>query len=193
MTSDRPPLELKGLEDRLVSRFASGLSVGLTAPEYETSFKILKNKIKEQNMPDDIIEDDVLKYIAERFSNDVRQLEGAVTRLFAYAAMMNGSEITLDELGLDNEAKIFINNEELNNTYKFTEVGEFRLKAKIKEPYGQKQYIEFSGDGTGYISVSGFISFSENDLRFNASIDQTYIRSFAKELSSKYGNIKCPK
>lgn len=46
-----------------------------------------------------------------------------------------GSEITLDELGLDNEAKIFINNEELNNTYKFTEVGEFRLKAKIKEPY----------------------------------------------------------
>ena len=44
MTSDRPPLELKGLEDRLVSRFASGLSVGLSAPEYETSLKILKNK-----------------------------------------------------------------------------------------------------------------------------------------------------
>ena len=46
MTSDRPPLELKGLEDRLVSRFASGLSVGLTAPEYETSLEILKKKIE---------------------------------------------------------------------------------------------------------------------------------------------------
>lgn len=91
MTSDRPPLELKGLEDRLVSRFASGLSVGLTAPEYETSFKILKNKIKEQNMPDDIIDDEVLKYIAERFSNDVRQLEGALNKLLFTAISFNNT------------------------------------------------------------------------------------------------------
>ena len=98
MTSDRPPLELKGLEDRLVSRFASGLSVGLTAPEYETSFKILKNKIKEQNMPEDIIEDDVLKYIAERFSNDVRQLEGALNKLLFTAISFNNSgSITMND------------------------------------------------------------------------------------------------
>lgn len=98
MTSDRPPLELKGLEDRLVSRFASGLSVGLTAPEYETSFKILKNKIKEQNMPEDIIEDDVLKYIAERFSNDVRQLEGALNKLLFTAISFNNSgAITMND------------------------------------------------------------------------------------------------
>ena len=98
MTSDRPPLELKGLEDRLVSRFASGLSVGLTAPEYETSFKILKNKIKEQNMPDDIIEDDVLKYIAERFSNDVRQLEGALNKLlFTAISFNNNGSITMND------------------------------------------------------------------------------------------------
>ena len=98
MTSDRPPLELKGLEDRLVSRFACGLSVGLTAPEYETSFKILKNKIKEQNMPEDIIEDDVLKYIAERFSNDVRQLEGALNKLLFTAISFNNSgSITMND------------------------------------------------------------------------------------------------
>jgi len=98
MTSDRPPLELKGLEDRLVSRFASGLSVGLSAPEYETSFKILKNKIKEQNMPEDIIEDDVLKYIAERFSNDVRQLEGALNKLlFTAISFNNNSSITMSD------------------------------------------------------------------------------------------------
>ena len=98
MTSDRPPLELKGLEDRLVSRFASGLSVGLTAPEYETSFKILKNKIKEQNMPEDIIEDDVLKYIAERFSNDVRQLEGALNKLlFTAISFNNNGSITMSD------------------------------------------------------------------------------------------------
>lgn len=98
ITSDRSPNELKGLEERLVSRFASGLSVGLTAPEYETSFKILKNKIKEQNMPDDIIEDDVLKYIAERFSNDVRQLEGALNKLlFTAISFNNNGSITMND------------------------------------------------------------------------------------------------
>jgi len=98
MTSDRPPLELKGLEDRLVSRFASGLSVGLTAPEYETSLKILKNKIKEQNMNENIIDEEVLKYIAERFSNDVRQLEGALNKLlFTAISFNNNSSITMSD------------------------------------------------------------------------------------------------
>lgn len=98
MTSDRPPLELKGLEDRLVSRFASGLSVGLTAPEYETSLKILKNKIKEQNMSETMIDEDVLKYIAERFSNDVRQLEGALNKLLFTAISFNNSgSITMND------------------------------------------------------------------------------------------------
>ena len=98
MTSDRPPLELKGLEDRLVSRFASGLSVGLTAPEYETSLKILKNKIKEQNMSDNMIDEEVLKYIAERFSNDVRQLEGALNKLLFTAISFNNSgNITMSD------------------------------------------------------------------------------------------------
>lgn len=91
MTSDRPPLELKGLEDRLVSRFASGLSIGLTSPEYETSLKILKNKIKEQNMSENMIDEEVLKYIAERFSNDVRQLEGALNKLLFTAISFNNS------------------------------------------------------------------------------------------------------
>ena len=98
MTSDRPPLELKGLEDRLVSRFASGLSVGLTAPEYETSLKILKNKIKEQNMSENMIDEEVLKYIAERFSNDVRQLEGALNKLLFTAISFNNSgNITMSD------------------------------------------------------------------------------------------------
>jgi chromosomal replication initiator protein len=98
MTSDRPPLELKGLEDRLVSRFASGLSVGLTSPEYETSLKILKNKIKEQNMDENMIDDEVLKYIAERFSNDVRQLEGALNKLlFTAISFNNTNSITMSD------------------------------------------------------------------------------------------------
>ena len=116
MTSDRPPLELKGLEDRLVSRFASGLSVGLTAPEYETSFKILKNKIKEQNMPDDIIEDDVLKYIAERFSNDVRQLEGALNKLlFTAISFNNNGSITMND-AIDSFKLIGVHGEKKNLT-----------------------------------------------------------------------------
>ncbi len=98
MTSDRPPLELKGLEDRLVSRFASGLSVGLTSPEYETALKILKNKIKDQNLSENMIDEEVLKYLAERFSNDVRQLEGALNKLLFTAISFNNSgSITMSD------------------------------------------------------------------------------------------------
>ena len=128
MTSDRPPLELKGLEDRLVSRFASGLSVGLTAPEYETSFKILKNKIKEQNMPEDIIEDDVLKYIAERFSNDVRQLEGALNKLLFTAISFNNSgSITMND-AIDSFKLIGVPGEKKNLTIK-------KIKIVVAEYY----------------------------------------------------------
>ena len=128
MTSDRPPLELKGLEDRLVSRFASGLSVGLTAPEYETSFKILKNKIKEQNMPEDIIEDDVLKYIAERFSNDVRQLEGALNKLLFTAISFNNSgSITMND-AIDSFKLIGVPGEKKNLTIE-------KIKIVVAESY----------------------------------------------------------
>jgi len=85
ITSDRSPNELKGLEERLVSRFASGLSVCIQNPEYETSLEILKKKIETQTISSKVIKEDVLSYIALKYSKDIRQLEGALNRLVFYA------------------------------------------------------------------------------------------------------------
>lgn len=89
LTSDRNPNDLKGLEIRLVSRFASGLTVGMNAPEYDTAKAILKRKIDAKNFDLSNIDDDVLTFIAQNYSTDVRQLEGALTRLFFYVKTIN--------------------------------------------------------------------------------------------------------
>lgn len=93
LTSDRNPNDLRGLEARLVSRFASGLIVGMNAPEYETAKNILKRKIDAKNFDLNNIEDDVLTFIAQNYSSDVRQLEGALTRLIFYATTINKTQI----------------------------------------------------------------------------------------------------
>lgn len=85
ITSDRPPHELRGLEDRLVSRFASGLSVAIQSPEFDTSLKILKKKLEYLNLGDNQIDEEVLNHIALKYSSDIRQLEGALNRLIYYA------------------------------------------------------------------------------------------------------------
>ena len=101
ITSDRPPHELKGLEDRLVSRFASGLSVGIENPEFDTSLKILQKKIETLNLSPDSIDDEVLNHIALKYSSDVRQLEGALNRLIYYAINFKQQEHIDMELALE--------------------------------------------------------------------------------------------
>jgi chromosomal replication initiator protein len=85
ITSDRDPSEIKGLEERMVSRFSSGLSVGIDSPEFETSLAILRFKLENQSMDATMIDDEVLNYIATNFSKDVRKLEGALNRLIFYS------------------------------------------------------------------------------------------------------------
>ncbi len=87
ITSDRLPKEIKGLEDRLISRFSSGLSVGIDSPEFETSLAILRMKIQNSGHNIDDIEDEGLNYIASNFSGNVRDLEGALNRVLFYAIM----------------------------------------------------------------------------------------------------------
>jgi chromosomal replication initiator protein len=93
LTSDRNPNDLRGLEVRLVSRFSSGLIVGMNAPEHETAKAILKRKIDAKNFDVKNIDDEVLSFIAENYSTDVRQLEGALTRLFFYVTTINRSDV----------------------------------------------------------------------------------------------------
>ena len=86
ITSDRTPSEIKGLEDRIISRFNQGLNVNIEAPEYETSINILKMKIANSSGPSQVtVDDEVLNYLATNFSQDVRSLEGAVNRLLFYS------------------------------------------------------------------------------------------------------------
>ena len=85
IASDRLPKEIKGLEDRLISRFSSGLSVGIDSPEFETSLAILQMKIKTSSYSIEDVDQDGLNYIASNFSGNVRDLEGAWNRVLFYA------------------------------------------------------------------------------------------------------------
>lgn len=85
IASDRQPKEIKGLEDRLISRFSSGLSVGIDSPEFETSLAILQVKIKQNGYGIEEVDPEGLAYIASNFSGNVRDLEGAWNRVLFYA------------------------------------------------------------------------------------------------------------
>ena len=85
IASDRQPREIKGLEERLISRFSSGLSVGIDSPEFETSLAILQSKIKQNGYGIDDVDQEGLAYIASNFSGNVRDLEGAWNRVLFYA------------------------------------------------------------------------------------------------------------
>ena len=95
LSSDRDPSEIKGLEERLISRFSSGLTVGLDSPEFETALAILKARLNTQSIDGvGTVEEDVLSYIATNFAKDVRKLEGALNRLLFYAVQFgNGGTI----------------------------------------------------------------------------------------------------
>ena len=106
ISSDRSPNDLKLLEDRLRTRFCWGLTVDIYPPDMELRINILRKKI-EGNQINKYIPDDVLEYIASNMASDVRQLEGAITRLLAYSTIMGGAEISLS-LAVD-ALKDFIN------------------------------------------------------------------------------------
>ena len=95
VSSDRNPDDLKQLEDRLRTRFSWGLTVNISPPDYNLRRDILKNKIIAEDFVSDI-PDEVVEYIASNIGPDVRHLEGAITRLIAYSAIMGGEKITLD-------------------------------------------------------------------------------------------------
>lgn len=81
LASDRPPKEIKTLEDRLRTRFEWGLLADIQAPDYETRIAIIRRKAQ---LLDIQIPDDVAEYIANRLKTNIRQLEGAVKKLKAY-------------------------------------------------------------------------------------------------------------
>ena len=95
IASDRSVDDLKSLENRLLTRFNWGLTANITPPDFDLRMNIIRKKILGHESADDIPEE-VIEYIANNFDSDVRQLEGAITRVFAYSLMMNHGKVTLD-------------------------------------------------------------------------------------------------
>lgn len=83
MTSDRPPKDIPDLENRLVTRFEWGLLADLKSPDFETRIAILKKKSEAEHIQ---LADEVIEFIAENISDNVRKLEGSLIRLLAYSS-----------------------------------------------------------------------------------------------------------
>lgn len=92
ISSDRPPRDIPTLEDRLRSRFEWGLIADIQPPDYETRIAILRKKAELDNIA---LPDDVAQYVAQHISSNIRELEGALSRLRAHAEM-GGTRISLE-------------------------------------------------------------------------------------------------
>jgi chromosomal replication initiator protein len=86
ITCDKTPLEMVGLEDRLKTRFASGLAVDLQVPDFETRLAILGRKAETLGLQ---LNDDILRLVAGSIDSNVRELEGALNRIHAVASLQN--------------------------------------------------------------------------------------------------------
>ena len=103
ISSDKPPKEIETLEERLRSRFEMGLTVDVQSPDYETRMAILRKKEELDGLN---IDSNVLEFIAANIKSNIRELEGALTRLVAFSRLNNGREIDVEMA--ESELKDFI-------------------------------------------------------------------------------------
>ena len=94
ISSDRSPNDLKMFEDRLKTRFTWGLTVDIYPPDIETKRAIIKKKIENENLQDQI-DEDIIEYMASKIGTDIREIEGSIKRLLIEGTMNNGI-ITLE-------------------------------------------------------------------------------------------------
>jgi len=108
LTSDVPPSQIKGLEDRLLSRFQWGLIVDLQPPEFESRVAILRKKAESDGIE---LPDEIISLIAQSITSNIRELEGTLIRLLAYASIQGKDiteELTLNVIGQYNRPALTV-------------------------------------------------------------------------------------
>lgn len=135
LSSDKPPKDLKGLDDRLISRFQWGLTADIQPPDLETRIAILKKKSEDYGMD---ISNDILEYIASNITSNIRELEGCLIKLLANVSL-NSREINLEltkktvkEIATDRKVNITI--ETITKTVcNYLKVDENKIRDKTRK------------------------------------------------------------
>lgn len=143
MTSDRPPRDLDGLEDRLLSRFKWGLTADLQTPDLETRIAIIQKKLQAEGV---YIDATVIEYLAHSINTNVRELEGVIVSLMAQASL-NRRDIDLDlarqtlrNIVVDSDKEITIDTvQELVADYFGVTVADLKSKSRKREAVHPRQ------------------------------------------------------
>ncbi len=195
LTSDKPPVELKDIEDRLLTRFKWGLTTSLSTPDHETKLKIIRSKI---NRLDLRLSEEVIFYLADNISANVREIEGALSSLIAYSQLLGRKitttlakeilkayvkvscrEITIDQI-IDTVCGYFnIDRERLNSTERRRDIAQARQIAMYLAKQHTKSPLTVIGAAVGGRNhatvlhackvVSDLI---ETDKSFRATVEQ---------------------
>lgn len=147
MTSDRPPRELSGMEDRLLSRFKWGLTADIQAPDLETRIAIIHNKVEEEQAT---MESEVVEYLAHCVDSNIRELEGVVISLLADASLtkrvidLDMAKHRIKSLVEENQKVISIDNiiETVTDYFK-VKITEIKGKTRLREVVVPRQIAMF--------------------------------------------------
>lgn len=147
MTSDRPPRELQGLQDRLLSRFKWGLTADLQQPDFETRIAIIQKKLQADGID---IPDGVIEYLAHSVDTNVRELEGVIVSLMAHASLnrrpidMELARSVLKNIVVDHDKEVTIETiiESVTKYFRVT-VEELKSKNRQKEIVIPRQVAMF--------------------------------------------------
>lgn len=195
MTSDKPPVELKDIEQRLLTRFKWGLSAPIATPDHETKVKIIRSKAKKLGVQ---ISEEVIAYLADNISANVREIEGALSSLVANASFLgrkittslakeilkvyvkiNQKEVTIDRITqvvceyLSLDAKRFNSTERTREIAQARQIAMYLAKQHTKAPLTQiGAAIGGRNHATVLHSCKAVTNLMETDKAFRRQVEQ---------------------
>lgn len=148
ISSDRPPKDIPTLEDRLRSRFEWGLIADIQPPDYETRIAILKKKADMENLN---VSNEVMAYVANKIQSNIRELEGALIRIVAFASLANveisvdlASEALKDIISNRNSKQITVNLiQDIVANYYNLRIDDFKSKRRTRNVVYPRQIAMF--------------------------------------------------